>query len=85
MVEYPPEEPDADKAYPFFRKHFVELDLRAVSLALETEDLIIQELNVLVHALNKLEDLDLAEEFWIGPFPGDVDEDDDSFSDSLSE
>lgn len=84
MAEYPPEEPDPNKSYPFFRKHFVELDVRAVSLALLAEQIIVHELNVLVHALNKLEDLDLAEEFWIGPFPGDVVEDGDSLSDSLS-
>jgi hypothetical protein len=72
MEEYPPGEPDPDKAYPFFRQSFVELDFRATSVAMAAEQLIVSELNVLVQALDRLEDLRLAEDFWIGPFP-DVD------------
>lgn len=86
MVEYPAEAPDPNKAYPFFRKDFVELDLRRLELALAAEALIVAELNVLVHALNRLEDLELADDFWIGPFPGDPDHgsEDGSASDSAS-
>lgn len=80
MADYPPDTPDPLKAYPFFRKSVVELDLRSQALALETEALIVQELNVLVHAMNKLGDLTLQEDFWIGPFP----EDESSLADSVS-
>lgn len=84
LEEYPPEEPDPNKSYPFFRKHFVELDFRTVGLARATELLILEELTVLVHALNKLEALDSEVEYEIGPFPNDIPGEGDSFSDSLS-
>lgn len=71
MSEYPPEEPDPQKAFPFFRKNFVELDFRSVALAEEAWLLIVQEANVLVHALNRMEQLVPIEEVQIGPFPGD--------------
>lgn len=82
MAEFPPDAPDPRQAYPFFRLDTVELDLRQLELALVTEQLIVDELNVLVHALNKLEVLTPAESFWIGPFPDDTETQ--SLGDSLS-
>mgnify|MGYP000597036515 CR=1 FL=1 len=71
MAEYPSEEPDPQKAYPFFRKRFVELDFRSTALADEAWRLIVEEATTLVHALNRLEDLEPVEEVWIGPYPED--------------
>lgn len=71
MEEFPPEEPDPDKQYPFFRRNYVELDFRATSQAEEAFNLIREELNVLVIALNRLEQLHVAEEFWVGAGPPD--------------
>jgi hypothetical protein len=71
MEEYPPEEPDPQKAYPFFRKRFVELDFRSSKLAEEAWLLIVEETQTLIHAMNRLEALELVEEVWIGPYPED--------------
>jgi hypothetical protein len=72
MEEYPPENPDPQKAYPFLRKSFVELDFRATETALDAERIILSELNVLVVAMTRLAQLEQIEEFWIGePAPGD--------------
>lgn len=71
MEEFPPEEPDSRKAYPFFRKRFVELDFRSTALADEAWKLIVEETTALVHAMNRLEGLEVVEEVWIGPYPDD--------------
>lgn len=57
MEDYPPEEPDPAKTYPFFRKADVELDFRTAAEAEEAYVAIIGLLNNLVTALNQLETL----------------------------
>lgn len=72
MADYPPDEPDPARQYPFFRKNFVELDFRATSQAQEAYDLIVRELGVLCRALDRLEQLQEAAAVWVGAGdPGD--------------
>lgn len=84
MSEYPIGEPDVDKAYPFFRKSVVELDFRSTLLADEAWMLIVEEVRVLTEALDRLEDLQPAEDMWIPTPPDDTDSLSDSTSDSMS-
>jgi hypothetical protein len=71
MEDYPPEDPDPAKQYPFFRRDWIELDFRATSQADEAYAMIVLELNALIFALNRLESLDTVEEFWVGDAPPD--------------
>lgn len=71
MADYPPEEPDPAKQYPFFRKNAVELDFRATSQAADAYALILRELHTLVFALNRLDRLREADSQWVGTAPGD--------------
>lgn len=57
MSEFPGDAPDANKAYPFFRRNWVELDFRAVSQAEEAWRLFQERANVLIESLNILERL----------------------------
>jgi hypothetical protein len=74
MEEYPPEEPDPYKAYPFFRRSWVDLLFRSVSQAEEAWQLIVQEVNNLITALNKLDTIELEDEVWAGALPDDSSE-----------
>ncbi len=47
------------------------LEADIAKLATDAWQLIVRELSVLVDALNRLEELQLVEDFWIGPFPDD--------------
>jgi hypothetical protein len=67
MSEYPAENPNTRTAYPIFRLSFVEVDLRAVSLANEVWTQVIREVTNLINALNLLENLTPEEEVLIGP------------------
>lgn len=70
MEEYPPGAPDPKHTFPFFRLAFVELDLRAVSLADSVWSTIKSEVCALVNGLDLLERLRPIEEFWCpGPPP----------------
>lgn len=80
MDDYPLDNPDAKKAFPFFRKRVVELDFRSTLLADEAWQVIVQEAAVLIHATNKLEILKHAETVPIGPFPEDVEPEENSLS-----
>lgn len=71
MEEYPALGPDPTKAYPFFRLNYVELDFRSTLLAEQAWQAIVHELNHLITALNRLEELEEVEDFWVGPFPED--------------
>ncbi len=71
MADFPPDEPDPAKQYPFFRRNWVELDFRATSQADEAYALIVAELQNLVFALNRLERLRTVETVWCGPPPDD--------------
>lgn len=71
MEEFPPEEPDPTKAYPFFRRSWVELDFRAVSDANEAWVKIVEVVCNLITALNLLENLELEAEVWVCVSPPD--------------
>lgn len=73
MTEYPPEEPDAGNQYPFFRRAWVEMDFRNISVAKAFVDTVVREVNVLLAAFGKLEDLQVTQTVWCGdgaPDPG---------------
>lgn len=72
MADYPPEEPDPARQYPFFRLNFVELDFRATAQADEAYDLIVAELGTLCRALDRLEELQTASSVWVGAGPPDA-------------
>lgn len=57
MEDYPPEEPDPAKTYPFFRKAELELDFRTSAEAEEAWLKIVDLLNNLVTSLTRLETL----------------------------
>lgn len=80
MAEYPINNPDPLKAFPFFRKRVVELDFRSTLHADQFWQVVVQEAAVLLHAFNKLEVLGHAETVPVGPFPEDVEPEDNSLS-----
>ncbi len=80
MDDYPINAPDPKKAFPFFRKRVVELDFRSTLHADQFWQTVVQESAVLLHAFNKLEILSHAETVPIGPFPDDVEPEDNSLS-----
>jgi hypothetical protein len=82
MAEYPIDGPDPFKAFPFFRQKWVELDFRSTLLAEQFWHTVVQEAAVLLHAFNKLEELQIQEVVTIGPFPED--DDDTGNSESMS-
>jgi len=72
LSEYPVGEPNPDAQYPFFRLDYVELDFRATSQANEVWVIVVREVNNLLQALDRLENLQLTEEVWVGaPLPTD--------------
>ena len=72
LAEYPVGEPDPAAQFPFFRLDYVELDLRATSMAREVWLLVVREVNNLLEALDRLEQLIVTEEVWVGaPLPPD--------------
>lgn len=74
MEDYPPDAPDSAKQYPFFRLSSVELDFRATSQADEAYAIIMRELNVLIFALNRLDQLKVSNSVWVGAGPPDSSE-----------
>jgi|JI10StandDraft_1071094.scaffolds.fasta_scaffold467061_2 hypothetical protein len=75
MEDYPADEPDVRKTYPFFRKAEVELDFRTSAEAEEGWLAIVERVSNLVSSLNTLEDLTPTTSVRIG-------DDADSISDS---
>jgi hypothetical protein len=57
LSDYPIGEPDPEKAFPFLRLSYVELDLRATSVAEEIWGVIAREVNQLLVALQRMETL----------------------------
>lgn len=66
MAEYPVGEPNNATPYPFFRLDYVELDFRATKQAQDTWVLIVAEIDNLLRALDRMEDLVVVEEQWVG-------------------
>jgi len=81
LVEYPPEEPNSDDGIPFFRKSFVELDFRSTADAEEVWNEITREVDVLVEALDRFENLSLTQVYVAGD-ASNYDSDSDSESES---
>jgi len=71
MAEYPIGAPDPKKAFPFFRQDWVELDFRSTLHADEAWKKLVEEAAILLHAFNRLEELQESEVVTIGPFPED--------------
>jgi len=69
MEEYPIGEPDVMRDFPFFRKNFVDLMFRATSLAEEAQLVILQQIEVLLDALCRADQLVVAQEVWIPNAP----------------
>lgn len=78
MSYWPAGEPDDARPYAIFRTSSVELDFRAISQAEAVWLLIVKQVNILIEALNSLENLEPSEEVWCGDPP------DASASDSAS-
>lgn len=72
IADYPIGGPDPEKAFPFFRISYVELDFRSTYMADTFWQTLVAEAGVLLHAFNKLEELQETEVAQIGPFPEDA-------------
>lgn len=66
LSEYPAGEPDPAGATPFFRRTWVEVDVRSESDYKAIWDTVKAEIDNLLHALDRFEDLEEAESVWIG-------------------
>lgn len=66
MSEYPPEEPPEDGSTPFFRKNFIEVDVRSTSHADELWEIVKTEVCNLIDALDRLETLEVQDESQCG-------------------
>jgi hypothetical protein len=66
---YPPGEPDPNTPYPFFRLDYVELDLQSSSIADSLWAVILREINALLQALERLQELVVVDEQFVGTAP----------------
>src|SRR3954454_8475428 len=66
MSDYPAGGPDGRTAYPFYRATSVELDLRSTSTALSVWTLLVAEVDQLLRALDRMEQLVPAEDVVVG-------------------
>lgn len=71
MSEFPPGQPNPGNAVPFFRQSWIELDFRSTFEAMQAWKLILLEVSTLLDALNRLDELQLVEQLWVGPFAPD--------------
>lgn len=69
LAEYPIGQANENTTYPFFRLDYVELDFRSTAQAEETWLLIMSEINNLLLALNRMDELVVTEEIWVGAAP----------------
>lgn len=86
LAEFPVGEPNGQTAYPFFRLDYFEVDVRAASLASEVWTTVVREVDSLLAALTKLEQLEIEETTWVGdgaPDEGGSDSDSNSTSSSV--
>ena len=74
LSEYPAGEPNDATTYPFFRLNYVELDFRSTEQAERAWELIVLEVDNLLKALDRMEQLEVAEETWVGAAPDDTGE-----------
>lgn len=66
MTEYPVGEPWDATTLPFFRLDYFEIDLRSTALVEETWALIVAEVDQLLRALDRLEQLVVTAETYVG-------------------
>lgn len=69
LAEFPEEEPFANADPPWFRLNYVDLVFRSHGQALEARDAILGELRQLVYTLDEMDDMEVAQETWIGTPP----------------
>jgi len=69
MSEYPVGAPDPNLPFPFFRKDFIEVDVRSLKDFDETWDLVVKQVCVLTQALDDMENLVQDEEAVCGTLP----------------
>ena len=70
LAEYWIGAPDPDKAFPFFRLDYIELDLRAESILESLWTKITHEITILLTALDRLADLEFDLELQLGATDG---------------
>ena len=70
MAEYPVGEPHTDTTFPFYRSSSLELDFRATSQVEEVWLLIVADITNLLAALDRLEELTVTQEVWVGETGG---------------
>lgn len=75
IAEYPVGAPDGLTAYPIFRLNSFEIDLRALALVDEVWTVVKNEVSNLLVAMDRLEELEVEEETWVGDAPEDSDSD----------
>lgn len=66
LSEYPAGEPNDATTYPFFRLNYVEVDFRSTEQAEKAWTLIVLEVDNLLKALDRMEQLEVSEETWVG-------------------
>lgn len=69
MAEYPVGEPNGNTTYPFFRLDYFEIDFRATAQAEEAWVIIVTEVDALLKALDRMEQLTPTVEVWVGGQP----------------
>lgn len=80
IAEYPVGAPDPDATYPFFRRDYLEFDLRSRSLVNSVWTAVMQAVDQLLNGLELLEELEVQQEVWIGGEPDSGDSDSESSS-----
>jgi len=66
LAEYPVGAPSTASEYPFFRLHYVELDVRSTLYAKEIWLAIVREVQILLEAMERLAQLSLTETVNLG-------------------
>ncbi len=85
LSEYPVGEPRDGTTFPFYRLDYVELDFRSTERASKTWLLLIAEIDNLMKALDRMEQLVPIEEIWVGSAPTEGVSDSASTSNSQSD
>jgi hypothetical protein len=82
IADFPADDPDPEKSFPFFRRDWFEVDVRATRVADEVWETVKREACVLAAALDRMERLEVTEEVWCCAAPA---EDGGGSSESASE
>ena len=82
LAELPVDDPPQDGSTPFFRKSFIEVDVRSADEAKGLWETVRDQVNILLDALERLDNLETVDDVWLGACPTDSSE---SASESESE